>query len=58
MNLHNFMHFLSLRLDSHAQVEARQYAEAMYTLVEQFLPESMKLFKKYRTLDTVFIHKI
>ena len=42
------MHFLSLRLHSHAQYEARQYAEAMYTLLREVLPHSMDLFDKYR----------
>jgi len=47
-DLHNLMHFLSLRLDSHAQIEARIYANAIYTLLSIYLPESMKLFDKYR----------
>lgn len=51
MNLHNCMHFLSLRLDSHAQIEARAYAQAMFDLLNTFLPKSMELFKKYRMLE-------
>lgn len=47
-DLWNMMHFLSLRLHSHAQYEARQYAEAMYTLLREVLPHSMDLFDKYR----------
>ncbi len=50
MDLHNLMHFLALRLDKHAQVEARAYAEAMYGLLAQHLPETMKLFDQYRRL--------
>lgn len=49
-DLHNMMHFLSLRLDSHAQVEARVYAQAIYDLLKQYLPETMKLFDKYKRL--------
>lgn len=49
-DLHNMMHFLSLRLDSHAQIEARQYAEAVYALLKQHLPKSMALFDEYRRL--------
>lgn len=49
-DLHNLMHFLSLRLDSHAQVEARVYAQAIYDLLKQFLPKSMELFDIYRRL--------
>jgi len=48
-DLHNMMHFLALRMDSHAQVEARAYAQGVYDLLTQFLPESMKLFDEYRT---------
>lgn len=47
-DLHNMMHFLSLRSHEHAQVEARAYAEAIILLLRQVLPESMKLFNKYR----------
>ena len=47
-DLHNMMHFLALRMDSHAQVEAREYANAVYFLLQQVLPETMKLFDEYR----------
>lgn len=47
-DLHNMMHFLSLRSHEHAQVEARAYAEAIIALLRRVLPESMKLFDKYR----------
>lgn len=49
-NLHNMMHFLSLRLDSHAQVEAQVYANAIYQLLSERIPETMKLFDTYRRL--------
>lgn len=49
-NLHNMMHFLSLRLDSHAQIEAQAYANAIYKLLFKRIPETMKLFDKYRRL--------
>lgn len=49
-DLHNLMHFLALRLDIHAQVEARAYAQAIYDLLAQYLPETMKLFDKYRRM--------
>jgi thymidylate synthase (FAD) len=52
-DLHNLMHFLALRLDSHAQVEARIYAEAKYNLLKQFLPKSMKFFDTYRRFSSV-----
>lgn len=47
-NLHNLLHFLSLRSHEHAQVEARKYAEAIIEMLEKYLPETMKLFRKYR----------
>lgn len=47
-DLHNMMHLLSLRVDSHAQIEAQVYANAMYKLLSQVLPKSMELFDEYR----------
>lgn len=47
-DLHNLMHLMSLRLHSHAQIEAQVYAQAIYDLMVQVLPESMKLFDEYR----------
>lgn len=47
-DLHNMMHFLSLRVDSHAQVEAQVYGNAVVELLCKALPESMELFFKYR----------
>lgn len=48
-DLHNMMHFLALRMDKHAQIEAREYANAIYNLLKEILPETMKLFDLYRT---------
>jgi len=47
-DLHNLMHFLALRLDEHAQWEIRQYAEAIYELLNEHLPKSMEWFDTYR----------
>jgi thymidylate synthase (FAD) len=49
-DLHNMMHFMAVRIDNHAQWEARQYAQAMYELLQECLPYSMELFDKYRRL--------
>lgn len=49
-DLHNMMHFLRLRLHSHAQYEARCYAQAIYDLLLQVLPFSMQLFDEYRRI--------
>lgn len=51
-DLHNLMHFMALRLDAHAQVEARVYAQAIYDLLMQYLPHSMALFDKYRRIPS------
>ena len=37
-DLHNLLHFLSLRADCHAQYEIRVYAEAMLGTVEAWVP--------------------
>jgi thymidylate synthase (FAD) len=47
-DLHNMMHFLSLRDHSHAQVEAQSYARAIDGHLRQFLPGTMKLYDEYR----------
>lgn len=46
MNLRNLLHFLDLRLDSHAQDETQEYAFAIYTLVKQFFPWTFELFDR------------
>lgn len=38
VNLHNLLHFLSLRRDRHAQWEIRQYADAVYDLAKDVAP--------------------
>jgi len=48
IDLHNLLHFLSLRLDSHAQKEIRDYAEAMLRLVEPIVPMTIEAFRDYR----------
>lgn len=47
-DLHNMMHFLSLRADAHAQVEAQAYARAIIDILRSVLPSSMALFDEYR----------
>lgn len=47
-DLHNLMHFMMLRLNPHAQIEARAYALAMYNLMRRVLPKTMELFDTYR----------
>lgn len=47
VNLHNFFHYCSLRRDSHAQLEIRMLADAMFELVQQRLPISCEAFNDY-----------
>ena len=48
-NLHNLMHYLHLRMDEHAQMEIREYANAIYELVQPLVPVTMEAFKDFRT---------
>ncbi len=50
-NLHNLMHLMKLRLHSHAQYEAQAYAQAIYDLLKQVLPNCMELFDKHRRIQ-------
>ena len=59
IDLHNFFHFSRLRLDSHAQREIRDFAQAMYDFAKPFFPLSMEAFEDYvlyaRTLSRMDI---
>jgi thymidylate synthase (FAD) len=48
IDLHNLMHFLALRADSHAQYEIRAYAEIMLTLLDRWVPLTYEAFIHYR----------
>lgn len=56
-DLHNILHFLSLRLDKHAQAEIRDYAEAMAALIEPICPVTMEAFRDYR-LDSLHLTRL
>jgi thymidylate synthase (FAD) len=47
-DLHNLLHFLSLRADQHAQYEIRAYAEAMLETVKRWVPLVYDAFTQYR----------
>ena len=47
-NLHNLMHFLSLRADPHAQYEIRVYADVMLDTLKRWCPISHDAFAEYR----------
>ena len=48
IDLHNLLHFLSLRMDPHAQYEIRVYAEVIGRIVEAWLPDVWEAFVDYR----------
>lgn len=48
VDLHNLLHFLSLRADSHAQYEIRAYANAMLDIVKRWVPIAYEAFADYR----------
>jgi thymidylate synthase (FAD) len=47
-DLHNLLHFLSLRADANAQYEIRAYAEAMLETVKAWVPLTYAAFADYR----------
>lgn len=50
MDLRNLLHFLSLRMDSHAQWEIRQFADAMGEVVAAGYPEAWAAFNDYHPM--------
>ncbi len=48
IDLHNLLHFLSLRTDAHAQYEIRVYADAMLETVRRWVPITCAAFEDYR----------
>lgn len=53
IDLHNLLHFLALRMDSHAQLEIRQYATAIgEKIVKPLFPVVWEAFLDYRFQST------
>lgn len=48
VDLHNLLHFLSLRMDSHAQYEIRVYADLIGDMVKDWVPAAWEAFSDYR----------
>lgn len=46
-DLHNIFNFLRLRMDSHAQLEIRLYANAMFHIISQVCPIACEAFEDY-----------
>ncbi|HWK48223.1 MAG TPA: FAD-dependent thymidylate synthase [Stellaceae bacterium] len=51
-DLHNFMNFLRLRADAHAQYEIRAYADVLLDVLKAWVPLSFEAFMEYR-MDAV-----
>ena len=47
IDLHNLLHFLSLRADPHAQYEIRVYAEVIADIVKRWVPIAYGAFEDY-----------
>lgn len=47
-NVHNWCHFLGLRLDKHAQWEMREFAACIDNLLTEKFPHTMELFHESR----------
>jgi thymidylate synthase (FAD) len=48
IDLYNFMHFLSLRADPHAQYEIRVFADAMLDVLRKWVPLTADAFEQHR----------
>jgi thymidylate synthase (FAD) len=58
IDLHNLLHFLALRMDSHAQLEIRQYATTIgEKIVAPLLPLVWEAFVDYR-LEGMFLTRL
>ena len=55
IDLHNLLHFLRLRMDKHAQLEIRRYAETIgHEIVKRWVPLAWEAFEDYRMKSTSF----
>ena len=52
IDLHNLLHFLSLRADAHAQYEIRVFADAIGALVADWVPLVWEAFQDFRVGGT------
>jgi flavin-dependent thymidylate synthase len=55
MDLHNLLHFLALRMDPHAQLEIREFANVIGNeIVARWVPLTWEAFQDYRMGATMF----
>lgn len=50
MDLHNLLHFLALRCDSHAQKEIQVYANAILELIKPIVPNVIQAWEDYHPM--------
>ena len=48
IDLHNLLHFVALRQDSHAQAEIRAYADVLADIIRRWVPATFEAFTDYR----------
>ncbi len=48
IDLHNLLHFLSLRIDDHAQEEIRVYGQAIAEITKRWVPHAWEAFVDFR----------
>lgn len=48
MDLHNLFHFLGLRLDKHAQLEARQFGQGIASIAQNLFPRTYTAFEEHK----------
>jgi thymidylate synthase (FAD) len=54
MDLHNLFHFLKLRMDPHAQLEIRRYAQQIFKIAEQVCPLACEAFTDFILQEVSF----
>lgn len=52
IDLHNLFHFIKLRMDTHAQLEIRQYAQVMAKMARAVAPVAYDAFEEYLLYST------
>ncbi|TWT62659.1 FAD-dependent thymidylate synthase [Rubinisphaera italica] len=58
VDLHNLLHFLALRMDSHAQLEIRQYAKTIgENIIKPLFPIAWEAFEDYR-MQSMFLTRL
>jgi thymidylate synthase (FAD) len=57
INLHNLLHFLELRLDSHAQPEIQECAKGVYDLIKPVIPLTTEAFEDFR-LTKIYLSRL